>query len=143
MKIALAADHAGFAYKEIVKTTLKENGHEVKDFGTFSNESCDYPDFIRPAAQAVADGEYDKGIVFGGSGNGEAMVANRINGIRCSLCWDLRSAKYACQHNNANVLSIGERMVSIHEAVEIVKLWLATEFEGGRHVPRINKIDKP
>ena len=143
MKIALASDHAGFAYKEIIKTTLKELGHEVKDFGASSTESCDYPDFIRPAAQAVADGQFDRAVIFGGSGNGEAMTANRVKGIRCGLAWDLRSAKLSRQHNDANVLSIGERMVSVHEAIEIVELWLNTEFQGGRHIQRINKIDNP
>lgn len=142
MKIAIASDHAGFAYKEILKTTLTENGHEVKDFGTHSTESVDYPDYIRPAAQAVADGKFDRGIVLGGSGNGEAMVANRIKGIRCAIAWDLRSAKLSRQHNNANVLSLGERMLSIHEAIEITELWLATEFQGGRHISRIKKIDQ-
>lgn len=143
MKIALASDHAGFAYKEIIKTTLTELGHEVKDFGADSTESCDYPDFIRPAAQAVANGQCDRAIIFGGSGNGEAMVANRVNGIRCGLAWDIRSARLCREHNDANVLSIGERMVSVHEAIEIVELWLTTEFQGGRHIQRIKKIDKP
>jgi len=143
MKIAIASDHAGFKYKEQIKTVLIEQGHEVRDFGTHSEESCDYPDYIRPAAEAVARGEFERGIVLGGSGNGEAMAANKVHGIRCALCWDLRSARLSRQHNDANVLSLGERMMSIHEALEIVDLWLTTAFEGGRHKPRIAKIEKP
>ena len=142
MKIAIASDHAGFKYKEYIKTILIERGYEVKDFGTHSEESCDYPDFIRPAARAVAGGEFERGIVLGGSGNGEAMAANKIKGIRCALCWDLRSARLSREHNDANVLSLGERMLSIHEAIEIVDLWLSTPFEGGRHLQRINKLDQ-
>ncbi len=141
MKIAIGSDHAGFEYKEKIKQHLLSNGHEVKDFGTFSNESCDYPIFIRPVAQSVADGEFERGIVLGGSGNGEAIVANRVKGVRCSLCWDIRSAKLGRQHNNANVLSLGQRMVAIEEALKIVDLWLTTEFEGGRHEKRIQLID--
>jgi ribose 5-phosphate isomerase B len=142
MKIAIASDHAGFKYKELIKSHLQQKGYEVEDFGTDSDESCDYPDFIRPAAQAVAQGKADRGIVLGGSGNGEAMVANKVKGVRCSLCWDLRSARFAREHNNANVLSLGERMLSESEALEIVDLWLNTEFEGERHQRRIDKMEK-
>lgn len=141
MKIAIASDHAGFTYKEIIKTTLQEQGHEVVDFGTRSTEPVDYPDFIRPAAQAVADGKCERGIVIGGSGNGEAIVANKVKGIRCAIAWDLRSARLSREHNDANTLSLGERMLSIDEAIEIVELWLATEFQSGRHANRIKKID--
>ena len=141
MKIAMASDHAGFAYKETIKTVLAEQGHEVRDFGTHSAEACDYPDFIRPAAQAVASGEFERGIVLGGSGIGESMVANKVRGIRCAACWDLRSARLSREHNNANMLSLGERMMSIHQVLEIVDLWLKTGFEGGRHQNRINKIE--
>ena len=141
MKIAIASDHAGFAYKEIIKTTLTQLGHDVTDFGANSTEPSDYPDFIRPAAQAVASGQCDRGIIFGGSGNGEAIVANKVAGIRCAIAWDLRSAKLSRQHNDANMLSLGERMLSIHEVVEIVELWLNTEFQGGRHIARIKKIE--
>lgn len=141
MKIAIASDHAGFNYKEIIKTVLIEKGHEVKDFGTHTNASCDYPDFIRPAAEAVARGECERGIVLGGSGNGEAIVANKVKGVRCAIAWDLRSARLSREHNNANVLSLGERMMSISEALEIVDLWLKTGFEGGRHQMRIDKIE--
>lgn len=140
MKIAIASDHAGFTYKEIIKTTLIENGHDVTDFGTRSTEAVDYPDYIRPAAEAVSEGKCDCGIVLGGSGNGEAMVANKVDGIRCAIAWDLRSAKLSREHNDANMLSLGERMMSIHEAIEIVELWLNTDFTGGRHISRIKKI---
>jgi len=142
MKIAIASDHAGFSYKEQIKTVLIEQGHNVRDFGTHSAESCDYPDFIGPAAEAVARGEFERGIVLGGSGNGEAMVANKVRGIRCAVCWDLRSARLSREHNDANMMSLGERMVSIHEALEIVDLWLKTEFAGERHKRRIDKIEK-
>jgi ribose 5-phosphate isomerase B len=142
MKIAIASDHAGFSYKEQIKTVLIEQGHEVHDFGTHSAQACDYPDFIRPAAVAVAAGEFERGIVLGGSGNGEAMVANKVKGIRCALCWDLRSARLSREHNDANMLSLGERMMSIHKALEIVELWLKTPFEGGRHTARLEKMHK-
>jgi len=142
MKIAIASDHAGFSYKEQIKTVLIEQGHEVRDFGTHSAQACDYPDFIRPAAVAVAAGEFERGIVLGGSGNGEAMVANKVKGIRCALCWDLRSARLSREHNDANMLSLGERMMSIHEALEIVDLWLNTPFKGGRHAIRLEKMRK-
>jgi len=143
VRIAIASDHAGFAYKERIGAFLASAGHEVQDFGTDSPERCDYPAFIRPAAEAVARGDCERGIVLGGSGNGEAMVANRVPGVRCSLCWDLRSAKLGRQHNDANVLSLGQRMVSIEAALEIVELWLETPFDGGRHARRIGMIDEP
>jgi ribose 5-phosphate isomerase B len=142
MKIAMASDHAGFSYKEQIKTVLIEQGHEVRDFGTYSAEPCDYPDFIRPAAEAVAAGDFERGIVLGGSGNGEAMVANKVKGIRCAVCWDLHSARLSREHNDANVLSLGERMMSIHEALEIVELWLQTAFQEGRHAVRLEKMRK-
>ena len=142
MKIALASDHAGFEYKEAIKRWLMERGHDVKDFGTFSNERVDYPDFIRPAAEAVARGECERGIVLGGSGNGEAMVANKVRGIRCALCWNEESARFSREHNDANVLSIGQRMVPENIALRIVEVWLQTTFEGGRHVARIQKIER-
>src|SRR3977135_140017 len=137
MKISLGTDHAGFRYKEKVKAFLTELGHEMKDFGTFSEESVDYPIFIRPAAEAVACGECDRGIVFGGSGNGEAMVANKVHGVRCALCWNLESARLSRQHNDANVLSLGERLIEETLALEIVQVWLTTEYEGGRGGPRV------
>ena len=142
MKIAIGSDHAGFEYKEKIREYLAKGGYEVKDFGTYSNARCDYPTFIRPVAVAVANGQFDRGIVLGGSGNGEAMVANRVKGVRCGLCWDLRSARLARQHNDANVLSLGQRMMSIEECLEIVQLFLDTPFEGGRHAQRIRMIDE-
>lgn len=141
MKIALASDHAGFEYKEAIREWLVAHGHDVKDFGTFSNEPVDYPDFIRPAAEAVARGEYERGIVLGGSGNGEAIVANKVRGVRCGLCWNEESARLNRQHNNANVLSLGQRMISRDLALRIVETWLATAFDGGRHLVRIQKIE--
>ena len=141
MKIALGSDHAGFHYKEKVKELLTSLGHEVKDFGTFSEEPVDYPLFIRPAAEAVARGEAERGIVFGGSGNGEAMAANKVKGIRCGLCWNEQSARLSRQHNDANVLSIGERMIPEQLALEIVRVWLETPFEGGRHIRRIEELN--
>src|SRR6187402_3435262 len=111
MKLAIASDHAGFAYKERLIAMLREAGHEVRDFGAFSEESVDYPLFIAPAAEAVATGECERGIVLGGSGNGEAMVANKVHGVRCALCWSEESARLSRQHNDANVLSLGERLI--------------------------------
>ena len=136
MKISLGSDHAGFRYKEKVKELLGSLGHEVKDFGTFSEEPVDYPLFIRPAAEAAARGECDRGIVFGGSGNGEAMVANKVHGVRCALCWNEESARLSRKHNDANVLSMGERMIPEDLALKIVRIWLETDFDGGRHERR-------
>ena len=143
MKIAIGSDHAGFAYKERIRRMLQEVGHEVRDFGTFSDAPCDYPLFIRPLAEAVARGLFERGIVLGGTGNGEAIVSNRVRGVRCAVAWDLRSARLSREHNDANVLSLGQRMISIEAALEIVQLWLATPFDGGRHAERIRKIDEP
>ncbi len=141
MHIAIGSDHAGFRYKEAIREHLQAQGHTVQDFGAFSEDPVDYPVFIRPVAEAVARGEFERGIVLGGSGNGEAIVANKVKGIRCSLCWDLRSARFARQHNDANVLSLGQRMMAVEEALEIVDLWLSTPFQGGRHAARIQQID--
>ena len=113
----------------------------MRDYGTDSAEAVDYPLFIRPVAEAVARGEYERGIVLGGSGNGEAIVANRVKGVRCALCWNIESAQLGRQHNNANVISLGERMMSQETALAIVDAWLATPFEGGRHQRRIDLID--
>ena len=141
MKIAIGSDHAGFAYKEQIKTLLASLGHEVRDFGTNSEAPVDYPVFIRPAAEAVARGECERGIVLGGSGNGEAIVANKVRGIRCALCWSLDTARWSREHNDANVLAIGERTIPAELALEIVSLWLKTEFAGGRHAARIRAIE--
>ncbi len=141
MKIAMAADHAGYELKEQIKTYLIEKGHEVKDFGTNSSESVDYPLFIRPVAEAVVKGEFERGIILGGSGNGEAIVANRLKGVRCTLCWNSKSARLAREHNDANVLSLGARLINLETAKSIVDIWLTTEFVGGRHERRIKQID--
>src|ERR1043166_8402029 len=141
MRIALGTDHAGFRYKEKVKYLLSSLGHEVKDFGTFSEEPVDYPLFIHPAAEAVAGGECERAIVFGGSGNGEAMAANKVHGIRCAVCWNEESARLSRQHNDANVLSMGQRLVPEELALKIVRLWLETEFEGGRHARRVEQLN--
>lgn len=139
--IAIGSDHAGFAYKGKIIEMLLAEGHTVKDMGTYTDESCDYPDFIFPVARAVAAGKFERGIVLGGSGNGEAITANRVKGVRCGLCWNEQVAIWNRSHNDANVLSIGERTISADEALHIVKVWLATEFEGDRHIRRIEKID--
>jgi ribose 5-phosphate isomerase B len=141
MKIALGSDHAGFRYKEKIRELLESLGHETVDFGTTSEEPVDYPKFIRPAAEAVARGECERGIVLGGSGNGEAMVANKVHGIRCALCWNEESARLARQHNDANCLSLGERMIALELALEIVRIWLTTGFDGGRHAARVAQLD--
>jgi ribose 5-phosphate isomerase B len=143
MKIGIGSDHAGFQYKEQIRAHLQSLGHEVRDFGTFSDAPVDYPLFIRPVAEAVARGECERGIVLGGSGNGEAMTANRVKGVRCALCWNVKSARLARHHNNANVISLGERMMSLKTALEIVDAWLTTPFDGGRHQHRIDLIDAP
>ena len=142
MKLAIGSDHAGFAYKEAIKKLLQAGAHTVHDFGTNSEAPCDYPDFIRPVAEAVARGDFERGIVLGGSGNGEAIVANRICGIRCGLCWNEQVAIWNRAHNDANMLSLGQRTITETEALAIVRVWLATPFEGGRHIARIRKIDE-
>ena len=142
MRIALASDHAGFRYKSAVAEHLREMGHGVVDFGTSSEEPVDFPDFVRPAAHSVARGECELGIVFGGSGNGEAMAANRVRGVRCAVAWNDESARLARAHNDANMLSLGQRLLSEQEALAIVDVWLSTPFDGGRHQARIEKLDR-
>lgn len=142
MKIGIGSDHAGFEYKEKIRELLKQLGHSVHDFGTHSNEPVDYPLFIRPVADAVANGECERGVVLGGSGNGEAITANRVRGIRCAVCWNAESARLARQHNDANVISLGQRMMPLETALELVRIWLTTPFEGGRHERRIKLIDQ-
>jgi ribose 5-phosphate isomerase B len=142
MNIGIGSDHAGFLYKEKIRAHLAQLGHDVHDFGTTSEESVDYPLFIRPVAEAVARGEVERGIVLGGSGNGEAIVANRVRGVRCAIAWNLESARLGRAHNNSNCLSLGERMISEAEALAIVDMWLATPFDGGRHQRRIELIDR-
>jgi ribose 5-phosphate isomerase B len=141
MKIGIGSDHAGFVYKERIKAHLAQLGHEVQDFGTTSEESVDYPLFIRPVAEAVARGEVERGIVLGGSGNGEAIVANRVRGVRCAIAWNLESARLGRAHNNSNCLSLGERMIGENDVLAIVDTWLTTPFDGGRHQRRIELID--
>jgi ribose 5-phosphate isomerase B len=143
MKIAIGSDHAGYRYKEILKAALAERGHEVRDFGPSSDAAVDYPVFVRPVAEAVAAGQFDRGIVLGGSGNGEAIVSNRVRGIRCTIAWNVESARVARQHNDSNVLSIGQRFVLESELHAILDAWLDTPFDGGRHKRRIDLIDKP
>ena len=142
MKISIGSDHAGFEYKEIIKAHLLSKGHEVVDFGTDSIAPVDYPVFIYPTAKAVADGQTERGIVLGGSGNGEAIVANKVRGIRCALAWNVESARLGRAHNNANVLSLGQRMIPREELLKILEIWITTPFEGGRHQHRIDLIDQ-
>lgn len=146
MKIVLATDHAGYEHKEALKKHLLDQGFEVKDFGTDISEPCDYPDFIHPAAEAVAaDPEGTRGIIFGGSGQGEAMVANRVKGVRATVYYGSTPEiiELSREHNNANVLSIGARFVSVDEMKIVVDQWLKTDFPGEeRHVRRIKKIDR-
>jgi ribose 5-phosphate isomerase B len=142
MRIALASDHAGFKYKSLLAEYLKRNGHEVEDFGTTSELPVDYPDFINAAAQAVAGGSCERGIVFGGSGNGEAIAANRHKLVRCAVVWSEESARLARAHNDANMISIGEGLLSEALVLAMVDIWLTTPFDGGRHVARIQKLDK-
>jgi len=141
MKLAIGSDHAGFRYKERIVALLRARGHEVVDFGTDSPEPVDYPRFVRPVAEAVARGDVERGVVLGGSGNGEAMVANRVRGVRCALCWNVESARLGRAHNDANVLALGERMIAPDDLEPILDAWLTTPFEGGRHVRRIRQID--
>ena len=141
MKIALASDHAGYEYQRAIRDWLIARGHEVNEFGTFSTDPVDYPDFIRPAAESVAQGASDRGIVLGGSGNGEAIAANKLRGIRCALCWNEETARLSRQHNDANVISLGQRTIPLELALRIVEIWLTTPFEGGRHLARIRKIE--
>jgi len=140
MRISIASDHAGFDLKEDLKTFLVSEGHQVLDMGTSSTDPCDYPVFCAAAAHAVTRGDADRGIVMGGSGQGEQIAANKVHGIRASLCNDLFTARLAREHNDANVLAMGARIVAPALAREITKVWLETEFAGGRHVPRLDQI---
>jgi ribose 5-phosphate isomerase B len=142
MKIAIASDHAGYLLKQHLITHLRAAGYAVADCGTDSDQPVDYPDFIRPAAEQVVREEADAAIVLGGSGNGEAIVANKVRGIRCAVCWNEESARLAKQHNNANAIAIGERMVTLEMATKIVDAWLGATFEAGRHARRIAKIER-
>jgi len=138
-KIAIASDHAGFEYKEIIKKHLEEQ-FEVQDFGTHSTDSVDYPDFVHPAATSVENGENELGILICGSGNGVQITANKHQKIRCALCWMPEIAELARQHNDANMISIPARFIAKEVAIEIVNKFLSTDFEGGRHQNRVDKI---
>ena len=140
MKIAVAADHGGLKLKNRIKEYLLEKGHEIYDFGTNSTESCDYPDFALPAAEAVASGKCDRGIIVCSTGIGVSMVANKVPGVRCALCHEKYSAEFTRRHNDANVLAMGEKVVEAECALELVDIFLKTEFEGGRHQRRVDKI---
>jgi ribose 5-phosphate isomerase B len=136
----MGCDHAGYPLKQVLKAFLQEEGHEVLDFGTDSEEEVDYPAFCASAARAVVDGRADRGIVIGGSGQGEQLAANKVRGARAALCNDVYMAELSRSHNDANVLAMGGRIVAPHLAKEIVRRWLATPFEGGRHVQRIEQV---
>lgn len=138
--IAIASDHGGYALKEAVKAHLLQKGYQVRDFGTDSQESCDYPDYAAPAARAVAAGECERGILICTTGIGVSMVANKISGIRCGLCSDTLSAALTRQHNNTNVLALGAGIIGQNLALAIVDTWLTTQFEGGRHQRRVDKV---
>ncbi|HEX3621268.1 MAG TPA: ribose 5-phosphate isomerase B [Acidimicrobiales bacterium] len=140
MRIAVAADHAGYRLKTVVVAHLGEGGHEVLDLGTHSEEPVDYPSFCAAAGRAVVAGLADAGIVIGGSGQGEQIAANKVNGVRAALCHDEFTARLARQHNNANVVAFGARVLADAYALRIVDLFLQTEFEGGRHQPRIDQV---
>ncbi len=142
MKISLGSDHAGFLYKEALKAMLTQQGHEVIDCGAYNADPSDYPEYVIPAAEKVASGECERGIVLGGSGNGEAIAANKVKGIRCALAWSEETALLSRKHNNANVLSLGARFISLETAQQAVLLWLATPFEHGRHERRIQELAK-
>jgi ribose 5-phosphate isomerase B len=142
MRIAMGADHAGFELKAHVADTLADFGHEVDDFGTDSTESVDYPPIMAAVARAVATGRADRGIVLGGSGQGEQIAANKVRGIRAALCNDPYTAKMSRAHNDANVLALGARVVGVDLADEIVRVWLATPFDGGRHARRVQLISE-
>lgn len=140
MRIAFGGDHAGYEYKKELVKTLQEQGHEVKDFGPYSADSVDYPDFVHPVATAVEQGEFDFGVLICGSANGVAMTANKHQGIRAGIAWGKELAQLTRQHNNANVLCLPARFISLEVAKECVAAFLETAFEGGRHQNRVNKI---
>ncbi|MDR2091397.1 MAG: ribose 5-phosphate isomerase B [Clostridiales bacterium] len=140
MKIAIGCDAAGFVLKETVVNCLASSGHEIMDYGTYGEESCDYPDFALAVAEAVAGGKCRKGILLCGTGIGMAICANKVKGIRAAVCNDEFSAKATAAHNDSNVLAVGGRVVDKSLAEKIVKAWIATDFEGGRHQRRVDKI---
>lgn len=140
--LPIASDHGGFEMKEFIKTKLGKLGYLIKDMGAYSSDSVDYPDFIHPLAKAVNDGEFDRGIILCGSGNGAQMTANKYSNVRAALCWSLEHAELARAHNNANILSLPGRFISKELAMEMALKFINTEFEGGRHQRRVEKISK-
>jgi len=138
----MASDHGGYEMKEYLKEKLIENGFEIKDFGTFSNESVDYPDYIHPLASAVNKGEYETGIIMCGSGNGAQITANKYQYVRAALCWDEEQARLAREHNNANIMSLPGRYIPLEQAWKMTQIFLSTAFEGGRHERRVTKISQ-
>lgn len=142
MKIAIGSDHGGYELKEKIKVFLEQKGYEFEDFGCYSENSVDYPEYARKVAHNVVDSTFDKGILICGTGIGISIAANKVKGVRCSLVHDLESAKLTRQHNDANILAMGGRIVDHDLALEITETWLTTEFEGGRHLRRINKIEE-
>jgi ribose 5-phosphate isomerase B len=140
MKIALGSDHGGFQLKEAIKKHLEEKGYEVKDYGTYSEESCDYPKYGKAVADAIVSGECERGILCCGTGVGISLAANKVKGIRACVCSDTFTAKYTRLHNNANILSLGGRVVGVGLALELVDIFLTTEYEGGRHQRRLDQL---
>lgn len=140
MKIVIASDHGGYDLKELIKENLTNKGYDINDLGTYSKDSVDYPEYGKKAAETVAKGEADKGIVVCGTGIGISISANKVKGIRCALCSDVYSAKMARAHNNSNMIALGGRVIGVDLALEIINAWLETEFDGGRHLRRVNKI---
>lgn len=138
--IPIASDHAGYDLKEYIKSNFKLEPFDLKDFGTFSNESVDYPDMIHPLAKAVNDGEYEQGIIICGSGNGVSMTANKYENVRAALCWNVEIARFARLHNDANIIALPGRYIDFDEALEAVRVFFNTSFEGGRHERRVHKI---
>jgi ribose 5-phosphate isomerase B len=142
VRVAIGADHAGFPLKEHLARFLRDEGHDVEDHGTHSDEPVDYPPICAAVARAVRDGKADRGVVLGGSGQGEQIAANKVRGVRAALCHDLYTAKMSRQHNDANVLSMGARVTAPESAIEILKTWLETPFDGGRHERRVDQIEE-
>jgi ribose 5-phosphate isomerase B len=142
MKVAIGSDHAGFLLKEALKSYLQKKGFEVKDFGTYSEERADYPDFAHPVARAVEMNEAERGVLICGSGNGVNMTANKHHNVRSALCWNEEIAKLARQHNNANIIALPARFIDEKEAEKCIDVFFSTAFEGGRHTERVNKIEE-
>lgn len=140
MKIAVACDHGGLRLKNVLMNDMKEQGYEVVDFGTYTEESCDYPDYAKQAAYAVASKECDLGVVICGTGIGVSITCNKVKGIRCALVHDVFSAKATRQHNDSNMIAMGQRVIGEGHAIEVLNHWLHAEYEGGRHDARIEKL---